>query len=282
MSEQNGNGNGKTNAIVSAKDKRANIEKVLLNSKGSWAALLPKHIKQDAMLRSVMAAIAKTPDLLACSPASIVMATAQACALGLLPNTPLGLGYLIPFKSTATFVPGYKGLIRLAIQSGVVDNIETDVIHEHDAYEIHSGTDRRILHSISLDGERGKALAYYAVATLKTGAKTFEVMTKSDIDAIRTRSKASSDGPWVTDYDQMARKTVIRRLSNYLPLSEENILLQRALDLQAAAEAGEVDQSDVIDVVGEVVDPDSGEVLNEQAPSRSEALKDRVTQKASS
>ena len=74
MSEQNGNGNGagKTNAIVSAKDKRANIEKVLLNSKGSWAALLPKHIKQDAMLRSVMAAVAKTPELLECSPASIV------------------------------------------------------------------------------------------------------------------------------------------------------------------------------------------------------------------
>lgn len=276
MSEQKAaNGNG--SAIVkSPKEKRGDIEQLITKSRASWAALLPAHIKPDVMYRSAMAAISKTPQLVQCSPASIVMALAQACSLGLPPNTPLGLGYLIPFKGACTFIPGYKGLLRLAVQSGEVTSIETDVIRQHDAYEIHRGTDSRLEHSYALDRDRGEVVGFYAVATMKTGGKVFEFMTKREVDAIRARSKSKDDGPWVTDYEQMGRKTALRRLSNYLPLSEEK--LARAMELQAAAEAGEVDFSDVIDTVGEVVNAETGEVTEE--PSRTESMKERLEKKA--
>lgn len=264
--------NGTGSAIVkSAADKRNGIEALMLKSKASWAALLPTHVKPDVMLRSAMAAISRTPELLACKPASIVMALAQACSLGLPPNTPLGLGYLIPFKDTCTFVPGYKGLIRLMIQSGEVVSVETDVIRSKDAYEIHRGTSSRLDHSYCLDADRGDIIGFYAVATLKTGGKPFEFMTKGAVDAIRERSQAGHAGPWVSDYEQMGRKTVIRRLANYLPLSEEK--LGRALELQAAAEGGTPDFSDVIDTFGESAD-------DVPAVSKADAMKDRITTKA--
>ena len=268
-------------AIVKGpKEKKLAIEAELMTSKSSLAALLPAHVRPDAMIRSVMAAVSKTPDLLLCSPRSIVMATAQACALGLPPNTPLALGYLVPFKSECTFIPGYRGLIRLAIQSGEVQSIESRVVYTDDAFEIHMGTDARIDHSPSMATSRGEMVGVYAIAKLKSGASMFEWMSIGEINAIRDRSKAQSSGPWTSDYSEMARKTVVRRLCKMLPLSEEK--LGRALELQAAAESGVPDFSDVVDTFGEVVDPETGEVRDASPPqpSRSEALKERVAQKA--
>lgn len=281
MTTTNGQTNGSGAIVVSAKDKRHNITKALEGSKASWGPLLPKHIKTDQLLRSATAAVAKTPELLACSPQSIVLAVAQAAALGLLPNTPLGLGYLVPFKTTCTFVPGYRGLVRLAIQSGEVKSIESRAVYSKDAFEVHMGTDPRIDHSPSLDADRGDMVGVYAVARLLTGEAVFEWMSIGEVNAIRDRSKAKGEGPWVTDYTEMARKTVVRRLCKMLPLSEEK--LGRALELQAAAEAGVVDHGAILDAVGEVVDEDTGEVLAEaqaEPQGRTDAARDRLTAKA--
>lgn len=273
------NGNNRNTALVmSAADKRKNIEALLVKARPSWAALLPSHIKPDVMLRSVMAAVSKTPELIACDPGSIVMSVAQACALGLPPNTPLGLSYLVPFKGTCQLIPGYRGLIRLAVQSGEVQSIESRVVYSRDAFEIHMGTDPRIDHSPSLEADRGEMIGVYSVAKLKTGATTFEWMSIGEINAIRDRSKAKDDGPWRTDYAEMARKTVVRRHGKYLPCSEERFA--QALQLQAAAESGTPDFSDVIDVVGDVVEDTSGQAAQGAAPpTRTEAMKDRLATK---
>lgn len=277
--QQPQNGNGAAIVRGPAARKQA-IEKALNDSRKSLTALLPTHVRPDQMIRSVMAAVAKTPDLMVCTPTSIVMATAQACALGLPPNTPLGLGYLVPFKTECTFIPGYRGLVRLAVQSGEVKGIMARAVHENDEFDIHMGTDPKIIHVPNLS-DRGNVIGTYAIAKMPSGEREFDWMSIGEINAIRDRSKASDSGPWKTDWVEMARKTVVRRLCKYLPLSEEK--LGRALELQAAAEAGVPDFSDVIDVIGETVDVETGEVTGEKPePSRTDALKDRVAAKAAS
>lgn len=272
-----------SNAIVKTpKERKAEIERALTQALPNLKALLPAHVKPDALLRSVTSAVSKTPELLQCTPVSIVLATAQAASLGLLPNTPLGLAYLVPYKTTATFIPGYRGLLRLAIQSGEVQSIEARVAYAKDALEIRMGTNAGIDHSPSMDADRGPMVGVYAVAKLRTGETVFEWMSVGQIEAIRDRSKAAKDGPWVTDFEEMARKTVVRRLCKYLPLSEEK--LGRALELQASAESGTADFSDVIDAFGETVNEETGEVIEarQSEPSRSQAMAERLAAKAAS
>lgn len=273
-----------SNVVVrTPKERKVDIEKAITSAMPNLKALLPSHVKPDALLRSVTSAVSKNTDLLMCTPVSIVLATAQAASLGLLPNTPLGLSYLVPYKTTATFIPGYRGLIRLAIQSGEVKSIEARVVYAKDAIEIHMGTSPRIEHSPSLEADRGPMVGVYSVAHLPgDNVPQFDWMSIGEVNAIRDRSKASGDGPWVSDFSEMARKTVVRRLCKYLPLSEEK--LGRALELQAAAESGVVDFSDVIDAFGETVNEETGEVSETKQieGSRAQAMADRLQQKAAS
>lgn len=271
-----------TAIVKTPKERKADIERALTQAMPNLKALLPAHVKPDALLRSVTSAVSKAPELLQCTPVSIVLATAQAASLGLLPNTPLGLAYLVAYKNTATLIPGYRGLSRLAVQSGEVQSVMARIVYSKDAVEIRMGTNPGIDHSPSMDADRGTMVGVYAVAKLRTGETEFEWMSIKEVEAIRDRSKAAKEGPWVTDFEEMARKTAVRRLCKYLPLSEEK--LGRALELQAAAESGNVDFSDVIDAFGERVDEETGDVVEarQSEPSRSQAMADRLNQKAAS
>lgn len=252
-------------------------------------AMLPAHLQRnpDRMIRVVTSAVSRTPDLMECTARSIVLATAQACACGLEPNTPLKLGYLVPFKNKASgkkeaqFIPGYAGLIRLAIQSGEVQKIFGRVVYQKDTFQIEYGTDDRIHHVPFLDGDAGSVIGAYAVAELKNGAKQFEFMTLAQLNRIRDRSQAAKEGPWVTDEAEMQRKTPIRRLCKFLPLSEEKLL--RALEHQIAAEKGTgPDFSDFIDATGELANDEgsptngNGEGKPAEKPSRGEALQGKL------
>lgn len=278
MSEQKAaNGNGNTNtAIVRGPQARLEIVKgELKKASPLLKAMLPKHIEIDRMVRIVTSAVSRTPALLDCSPRSIVLATAQACALGLEPCTPLGLSYLVPYGKEAQFIPGYRGLTRLAIQSGEVRWIQARVVHANDTFEIDYGTEQRLVHRPTLTNP-GEMIGVYAVAEMKNGSKVFEFMSMTEVHAIRDRSKAASNGPWVTDFPEMAKKTVVRRLCKTLPLSEE--ILARALAHQAVAENGRgPDFSDVIDVLPEEVDVVTGEVTE---PTRTDGMKERLAAKA--
>jgi recombination protein RecT len=209
----------------------------------------------------------------------------QACALGLEPGTPLQLSYLVPFGREAQFIPGVRGLIRLAIQSGEVQWIQSRIVRAGEDFEVHYGTEQKIVHRPSASAGDDEVIkpedmiGVYAVAEMKNGARLFEFMSKADVLAIRSRSQSANNGPWVTDFGEMARKTVIRRLCKVLPLSEEK--LARALDHQARAESGEgPDLTDVIDVMGESVDAETGEMVPNTAPaSRTEALDAELAKK---
>jgi recombination protein RecT len=237
------------------------VEETLMKALPKLRQLMPSQLlgRPDLFVRSVMMAMRQTPALVECSPQSIIIAVAQACAMGLPPNTPLGLSYLVPFKGQCQLIPGYKGLIRLAIQSGEVTSIRARVIYEGQPYSVKYGTKEDVDHDpINVEFSDDKIVAVYAIAKLPNGEREFEFMYKSEIDKIRARSQAakSDKSPWTTDYAEMTKKTVIKRLCKNLPLSEENEKhrhLGKAIQLQERDEmGGDPLSADVVEVFGEV------------------------------
>lgn len=212
----------------------------LEKQKPQLAAALPKHVSPDRMIRLACTEFAKNPLLQKCTPVSVFGAIIQASQLGLEIGV-LGQAYLVPYRNTknntyeAQFIPGYKGLIGLARRSGEVTSIETNIVYANDRFDLKLGLETSVDHVPNLDGDRGTPRLVYGVAKFRDGGYHFEWMTMGEVNKIRARSKASSNGPWVTDYEQMVRKTLIRRMSNYLPMSIE---LQQAIQIGDAAEEG--------------------------------------------
>jgi recombination protein RecT len=159
----------------------------------------------------------KNSKLMQCSVDS-VRASAITCAqMGVEPNG--RDAHLIPYGTECTLIIDYKGLIKLAMQSGEISNIHADVICENDVFEYNKG--QILAHKVDFKIPRGKVYAVYAMANFKDGSEKSEVMHLDDVQSIRNRSKAKNSGPWVTDFNEMAKKTALRRLSKWLPLSPD-------------------------------------------------------------
>ena len=205
--------------------------------KASWAAILPKHVSVERFARSIILAAARSPALLNADKASIFLAAQQAAQLGLDCSGTLGSAYLVPYGGKVTLVIGYRGLIDLARRSKEIVSLQAQVVHAADRFEVTLGTEPSIVHvpAFGVD-DRGDVTAAYAVAELVGGGRQFEVMTRGQLEAIRRRSKASGSGPWVTDTEEMFRKTVLRRLAKWLPLSPE---LADAMIAEAAGNDGD-------------------------------------------
>ena len=229
------------------------VQTLLEASRGAIASRLPKHITPDRIIKVALTAVNRTPALLTCTRESLMLAVVQAAELGLEPGGALGEGYLVPYGNQAQFIPGYRGLISLARRSGQIVSVEAHPVYEGDCFTCSFGLNPTLEHTPNWDAtETGRLKLLYAVARLKDGGVQYEVLTRAQIEAVRSRSKASKSGPWVTGYDEMARKTAIRRLFKYLPVSVE---MARALELQAGAESGEF--------VGATLDGDTLEIAPE-------------------
>jgi recombination protein RecT len=136
--------------------------------------------------------------------------------------------HLIPYGKECTLILDYKGIVTLAYRSGFVRNIHSDVVRSGDLFRYNLG--KVVEHTpwhFRLDANKpdsaGDVIAAYCVVELKDDACHHEVMTRTEIDAIKSRSRAGNSGPWVTDYTEMARKTVFRRASKWLPISAEQV-----------------------------------------------------------
>lgn len=211
-------------------DKSATIVSLLQNYKGQIALALPKHMNEDRMARIALTIIRKNKALQQSNPISLFGAIIQASQLGL----EIGIhAHLVPFynKQTKTtevqMIPDYRGLIHLARNSGEISSFSAQVVHENDEFDYQFGTNA-YLHHKPAKHDRGAFMGAYAVAKFKDGESQFDYMPQEDINAIRDRSKAKDSGPWVTDYDAMAMKTISKRLCKYLPVSVE---LQKAVRL---------------------------------------------------
>ena len=227
--------------LATVKDKAANVRGLIERCRGQIAMALPKHMTPERMMRVCNTAISKTPALLDCEPRSLMGAIIQSSQLGLEPDGVLGHAYLIPFNNRKTgrvecqFIAGYKGLIELSRRSGQISTVYAHAVHANDEFRYTLGLDPTLIHKPT-SGEPGELIAVYAVCHLRDGGKQFEVLQRREIDAIRSQSKAGNSGPWVTHYDEMAKKTALRRLCKLLPTSPE---LARAAALDELAEASQ-------------------------------------------
>lgn len=207
-------------------DPSGGIKQILQSNWDKIQPLMSKHMTAERMFQLSVSAINHTPELLEASPETLVACVMKCAALGLEPSAVDGLGraYILPFRNKgkveATFVLGYRGMIQLARNSGKLASIEARAVHEGDVFEFEYGLDEKLRH-IPKHGSGRPLTHVYCVAKFKDGGHYVDVMTKDEVDAIRARSKTSKFGPWVTDYEAMARKTVIRRAFPYLPVSVE-------------------------------------------------------------
>jgi recombination protein RecT len=255
--------------LVSLRDKVQNVRDLLEKNKAQIAMALPRHMTADRMLRVAMTAVQRTPKLLECTPNSLFGAVVQASQLGLEPDGALGHAYLIPYWNgkkkcfEVQFMPGYKGLLDLARRSREISTIEARVVHANDAFRYRFGLSPILEHTPITTGESGSATHVYAVVHLKDGGAQFDVMSREDVEKIRARAQAKDSGPWVTDWDEMAKKTILRRLCKLLPSSIE---LQRAVALDEAIEAGIPQMFDVTPLPVEVAtsQPSAGDETDAQ------------------
>ena len=188
---------------------------------------LPATITPERFTRIVLSALSTTPQLAACTPKSFLGAMMTAAQLGMEVNTPLGQCYLIPYKNHGVdevqFQLGYKGLIDLAYRSGEVQTIQAQTVYEGDEFEFEYGLEPKLKHKPAREN-RGAPIYYYAIFRTKSGGYSFEVMSIADVIAHRDKfSKAASRGfsPWATNFDEMAKKTVLKRVLKYAPMSTD-------------------------------------------------------------
>jgi recombination protein RecT len=202
------------------------LEQTLRVHMRGFRRLLPRGVSEDFMLLTVLKAIKKSKELRQCDPASITLAMIECAGLGLVPNTELGEAHIVPYGRDAKLVIGYSGLLKLVRSSGEVACIDAYVAHADDVFDYELGDNPRVKH---VPRRRGSGApepvfeAAYATARLR-GSEEFlivDVMDAAQIDKIRARGSRRANGPWDTDYDEMAKKTVLRRLSKRLPKSRE-------------------------------------------------------------
>jgi recombination protein RecT len=194
-------------------------------------AALPKFLDTDHFVRSAITEFRLNPALAECSVPSVLGYFMQAAACGLEPASMLGQCYPVPFNNKKTgqkeaqFICGYRGMLSIARRSGEIASVVAEVVHEKDEFSIEYGMEPKLIHKPFIDGDPGPMKGAYVVVRFKGEGidPVIKYMPKSEIDKRRARSKAGSYGPWVTDYEEMAKKTVFRSVFKWLPISIEQI-----------------------------------------------------------
>ncbi len=219
------------------------LQTVFERELGQLPKMLPGNISREKLKELWMLAVSRQPELLRCTVPSLVKAFKASAECGLPIGGVLGKAYLLPFKNNkmggaleATFIPGYRGLIDMAVRTGRVKNIEAKVVYEKDQFDVVFGNETRIVHRPVINGERGGAVCVYAIAHLSGGGVQADMMLRSDVDKVRAMSKARDAEPWTHHYEEMMRKTMIRKLWKQLPGVESNELMitDGEFDLSAA------------------------------------------------
>ena len=191
--------------------------------------------------QQLLLAASSNPQILNCSKESILKSMMHAAELGLNISGLQGDAYIVPYKGTAQFLPGYRGLLRLLRRSGNVKSIEANVVFEGEHFVNRSGTNPVFEHEPTSPSRRGELLGVYALVHYKDGGMDKAFLWKEEVDKIRDNSPSarSSSSPWHKWYNEMAKKTAIRALMKYTPLQTETY--------EALARAEEADYSIVED-----------------------------------
>lgn len=203
-----------------------------------FAKALPGHITAERFVRTAQTAIALTRNIEKVrNPQSLLASCTKAAADGLILDG-REAALVVDYNGDVQYRPMMRGLLKLAYNSGMMKSISVQIVCENDEFEYVLGDDERITHKLDFKRPRGEPYAVYAVAHMNDGAVMREVMTVEQINKIRDRSDAYrafkagkiKSTPWSTDWEEMARKTVFRRLSKYLPSSSERDTFHQAVE----------------------------------------------------
>jgi recombination protein RecT len=223
---------------------RLKIEKTLEILKPQMKLALPEGMNADRIVRIVLTELRKSPKLLECDPLSVVGSVMLCAQVGLEIGATLGEAYLIPYGKECKFVLGYQGMLELARRSGKILSVAANCVYTNDEFIYEYGFNENLIHKPNLE-DRGQFKAAYCLVKLLGGGIQFDVMSPKDIYICRDRSATKGKtGPWVSDFDLMARKSVIRRLFKYLPRSVE---MKKAIAYEEALESN----GNVIDLLKE-------------------------------
>ena len=280
------------NAAADANEQPKNFPAMLEQFKGEIARALPKHINPDRMARIALTAFRMTPKLGECDPRSVFAAVIQSSQMGLEVGL-MGEAHLVPFGNQCQLIPGYTGLMKLARQSGLVQDIYAHEVRVNDQFTLKLGMERSLEHEPmtgfggfpASDEERGDVAGFYAVAVFKDGSRTFVAMGRKEVEKIRDNSRGyqaakryKKESVWDSDFTAMGLKTAIRRLCKFLPKSPE---LAAALALDAASEQGKEQNLNLNDVIegnyAPVVDEETGEITE---PDGAKATQAKVAEKS--
>ena len=259
------------NSLTAAKEttvaekKPKTIFDIIQAGAKQFATALPKHINSDRFVRIAITTIRQNPKLAQCSQESLLGALMVSAQLGLEPGT-LGQCYLIPYGRECQFQIGYKGMIELLRRSGQLKDIYAYSVYENDDFEITYGLDRNLIHKPNL-ANKGNFLGCYCVAILKDDTRAFEYMTKEEIEAHAKKfSKTFGNGPWKTDFEAMAHKTVVKKMLKWLPLSVEfleNIEKDDKSFKIADDKNTDLKDVEVIENNGDIINAETGEFIEE-------------------
>ena len=259
------------NQLAKKKPEQKTMQQYIKTMEGEIKKALPSVITPERFTRIVLSAISVNPKLGSCTPASFLGAMMTSAQLGLEVNTPLGQAYVLPYSNKgvleAQFQLGYKGLIDLAYRSGEVESIQAHVVYENDEFSCEYGLEPKLSHKPA-DTNRGDAIKVYAVFKTKSGGFGFEVMSMEDVRKHAAKySKAynSSFSPWKTNFEEMAKKTVLKRVLKYAPLKTEFVRAatqDEVIKTTISDDMYDVPDENIIDAeFSEVVDAETGEVL---------------------
>lgn len=198
---------------------------------------LPSHIRPEKFQRVVMTVVQQSPDLLTADRKTLLAACIKCAADGLIPDGREAA--LVKFGAVVQYMPMLAGLQKRARNTGMIASIEAHVIYENDAFVWQQGTDATLRHTPKFPGPRGKPIGSYAIARFKDGGTQTEVMDYDEIERVRAVSRSGKGGPWAQWWSEMARKTVFRRLSKWLPMDADLDDIVRRDDEIGVAEPSE-------------------------------------------
>lgn len=250
------------------KKQPTTIKEYVESMQGEIARALPSVMTPERFTRITLSALSTNPKLAACDPKSFLGAMMTAAQLGVEPNTPLGQAYLIPYGRQCQFQLGYKGLLDLAYRSGEVSIIQAQTVYKNDEFEYEYGLEPKLKH-IPAKADRGEPVFFYAMFKMKDGGYGFEVDSIDNIrDFAKKKSKTYGSGPWQTDFEAMAKKTVLKRVLKYAPLKSDfvrEIAQDETVKTQIDEDMTFVPDESVIDADFEeiTVDRETGEILSE-------------------
>lgn len=261
-----------TNKQLNGNAEQKTMKDYIKMMEGEIAKALPSVITPDRFTRMTLSAISATPKLAECTPKSFLGAMMNAAQLGLEPNTPLGQAYILPYKNKDTmeaqFQIGYKGLIDLAYRSGEVELVQAHIVYANDHFECEYGLEPKLTHKPA-DSNRGDPVKVYAVFKTKSGGYGFEVMSMDDVRnhaAKYSKAYNTAYSPWKSNFEEMAKKTVLKRVLKYAPLKSDfvrEVAQDETIKSNVDADMSFVEDETVYEAEYVEVDTDTGEVIED-------------------